>query len=244
MSARVVAVIQARMGSSRLPGKVLLPLGGHPVLAWVVRAARSAGQLDDVVVATSTELEDEAIVDACEQLDVKVVRGSELDVLSRFLLAANIANADSVVRLTADCPLLDPTLIDQVVSLWRADPALDYVSTTLVRSFPRGADVELATTSALKRIEATALGHDRVHVTSALYTSPSRFRRAGVVTAPRNDDLRVTLDVEDDYELLKELVALLPDQPPSWRTVVDTLRLRPDLVAINAEVQQKQLNEG
>lgn len=135
---RVVAVIQARMGSGRLPGKVLIPLGGRPVLDWVVRAARSATEVDEVVIATSTSSADDEIAFAGARLGCRVVRGSEEDVLSRFVLAADASEADAIVRLTADCPLLDPALIDQVVRTWSRDPALGYVSTTLIRTLPEG----------------------------------------------------------------------------------------------------------
>ena len=155
---RVLAVVQARAGSSRLPGKVLRPLGGTPVLGWVVRAARAAAGIDDVVVATSVDPVDDAVEEAGRALGVPVVRGSEDDVLSRFLLAVEQHPCDAVVRLTADCPLLDPALIGQVVALWRAAPEQDYVATTLVRTLPRGLDVELATADALRRVAATATG--------------------------------------------------------------------------------------
>src|SRR6476619_824388 len=120
-----------------------------PVLEWVVRAARAARGLDDVIVATSTLPGDDAVADLAASLGAPVVRGSEDDVLSRYVAALDAHPADAVVRLTADCPLLDPALIDAVVAAWRAAPAHDYVSTVLVRSLPRGMDVELVTAAAL-----------------------------------------------------------------------------------------------
>lgn len=245
MSARVVAIVQARMGSTRLPGKVLRPLGDRPVLAWVVRAARAAESVSDVVIATSTESRDDPLVHFAEEIGCRVIRGSETDVLSRFALAADVTGADAIVRLTADCPLLDPRLIDQVVALWSADPHLDYVSTTLVRSLPRGLDVELVSRSALDRADASAGSHHRVHVTSWLYREGSTERTAGIVVQPDHSRLRVTLDTAQDAALLDALVPLLPtDRPPSWRDVVSVLSTRPDLVAINADVRQKPLDEG
>src|ERR1035437_337143 len=127
------AVIQARAGSTRLPGKVLQDLGGRPVLEWVVRAARAATQIDAVIVATSTMAGDDIVADLADSLGSLVVRGSEEDVLSRFIAALDAHPADAVVRLTADCPLLDPTLIDAVAGAWSAAPIHDYVSTVLVR---------------------------------------------------------------------------------------------------------------
>ena len=241
---RVLAVVQARAGSSRLPGKVLMPLGGTPVLGWVVRAARAAAGVDDVVVATSVDPGDDAVAEAAGALGVPVVRGSEDDVLSRFLLAVGEHPCDAVVRLTADCPLLDPALIGQVVALWRAAPEHDYVATTLVRTLPRGLDVELATADALRRVSATATGHHRTHVTSGLYADPAGYRLTGVVVSPAADDLRVTLDTAEDAALLEAVAAELGDRPPAWREVVALLRERPDLAQINAGVRQKRLEEG
>jgi spore coat polysaccharide biosynthesis protein SpsF len=241
---RINAVIQARAGSTRLPAKVVADLGGRPVLEWVVRAAQSAGQIDEVIVATSTVAGDDIVADLADSLGVAVVRGSEDDVLSRFVAALDAHPADAIVRLTADCPLLDPTLIDAVVGAWAAAPGHDYVSTVLVRCLPRGLDVELVTARALRAVDRMATGHDRVHVTSAVYADPTAYRVLGLCVMPSASDLRVTLDTAADLVLLRALVAELPDAPPSWTDVVTILRARPDLVAINSGVQQKPLEAG
>ncbi len=240
----MVAVVQARTGSTRLPGKVLLPLAGRPVLGWVVRAAQSAPGVDDVVVATSTASGDDAVAELAADLGVGVVRGSQDDVLSRFVLARETTGADAVVRLTADCPLLDPALIEQVVAAWRADPALGYVATTLVRTLPRGLDTELVSAAALATADARARDHHRVHVTSWLYAEPWRCRSLGIVVQPDCHDLRVTLDTPADAALLAAVVAELGDAPPAWADLVGLLRARPDLVALNTDVRQKSLEEG
>ena len=241
---RINAVIQARAGSTRLPGKVLEDLGGRPVLEWVIRAARAATQIDAVIVATSTMAGDDVVADLAESLGVPVVRGSEDDVLSRFVAALDAHPADAVIRLTADCPLLDPTLIDAVAGAWAAAPTYDYVSTVLVRCLPRGLDVELVTAQALRAVNAIAVGHDRVHVTSRLYAQPTAYRLLGLCVTPFANDLRVTLDTREDLILLRALVAVLPDAPPAWSDVVAVLRARPDLVAINSAVEQKPLTAG
>jgi spore coat polysaccharide biosynthesis protein SpsF len=241
---RINAVIQARTGSTRLPGKVLEDLGGRPVLEWVVRAAQAAHQIDTVIVATSTQAGDDSVAALAGSLGVPVVRGSEDDVLSRFVAALDAHPADAVVRLTADCPLLDPTLIDAVAGAWAAAPTHDYVSTVLVRCLPRGLDVELITAHALRALDRTAVGHDRVHVTSGAYADPTTYRLLGLCVTPVAGDLRVTLDTREDLVLLRALVAELPDAPPAWRDVVAVLRARPDLVAINSGVVQKPLEAG
>ena len=241
---RINAVIQARAGSTRRPAKVLADLGGRPVLEWVVRAARTANLVDEVIVATSTLAGDDVVADLADSLGVAVVRGSEDDVLSRFVAALDAHPADALVRLTADCPLLDPSLIDAVAGAWIAAPSLDYVSTVLVRSLPRGMDIELVTAGALRAVDRMAVGHDRVHVTSAVYADPTAYRLLGLCVTPPANDLRVTLDTAEDLDLLRALVAELPDAPPQWRDVVAILRARPDLVAINADVVQKPLEAG
>jgi spore coat polysaccharide biosynthesis protein SpsF len=240
----VIAVVQARTGSTRLPGKVLRPLGDSVVLSWVVRAGQLAEGVDDVVIATSTAPGDDPIAEVGSRLGVAVVRGSEDDVLSRFLLAVDQHPCDAIVRLTSDCPLLDPALIAQVVALWRADPSVDYVATTLVRCLPRGLDVELATVDALRRVSATATGYHRTHVTSGLYTDPGAFRLTGVVVSPAANDLRITLDTPEDAALIEAVVEELGSEPPPWRDLVALLRGRPDLVALNAGIEQKRLEEG
>ena len=241
---RINAVIQARAGSTRLPAKVLADLGGRSVLEWVVRAARAANRIDEVIVATSTLAGDDVVADLAESLGALVVRGGEDDVLSRFVAALDAYPADALVRLTADCPLLDPSLIDAVAGAWAAAPTLDYVSTVVVRSLPRGMDIELVTAGALRAVDRMAVGHDRVHVTSAVYTDPTAYRLLGLCVTPPANDLRVTLDTAEDLDLLRALVVELPDAPPQWRDVVAILRARPDLVAINADVVQKPLEAG
>ncbi|HEY5183214.1 MAG TPA: NTP transferase domain-containing protein [Dermatophilaceae bacterium] len=241
---RINAVIQARAGSTRLPAKVLADLGGRSVLEWVVRAARAANRIDEVIVATSTLAGDDVVADLAESLGALVVRGSEDDVLSRFVAALDAYPADALVRLTADCPLLDPSLIDAVAGAWAAAPTLDYVSTVVVRSLPRGMDIELVTAGALRAVDRMAVGHDRVHVTSAVYADPTAYRLLGLCVTPPANDLRVTLDTAEDLDLLRALVVELPDAPPQWRDVVAILRARPDLVAINADVVQKPLEAG
>lgn len=214
------------------------------MLAWMVRAARAASGIDEVAIATSTNAGDDAVVAAGAELGVRVVRGSEDDVLSRFVLARDEMHADAVVRLTADCPLVDPSLISRVVALWRAEPSLDYVSTTLVRSLPRGLDVELASSAALDVADAEAVGYHRTHVTSYLYSGPRELRRMGIVVQPPANDLRVTLDTVEDAELLEAVVAELGDRPPAWSEVVDLLRSRDDIVRLNIDVRQKALSDG
>jgi len=243
----VVGVIQARTGSSRLPGKVLLPLAGRSVLAWVVRAARDCG-VDRLVVATTTEPGDDAVVEECHTIGVEVVRGPAHDVLDRFVLALDAQTADgyaadAVARFTADCPLLDPAVAGAVIEAWRQMPELDYVSTALPHSVPRGMDAEVVRADTLRAVATTATGHDRVHVTSAVYGS-DRYRLLGLRFHPDASDLRVTLDTPDDWRAIQAIVAALGDRPAVLHDVVGWLRAHPEAVEVNRHVRQKPLEAG
>lgn len=241
---RIVGVVQARMSSTRLPGKVLRPVAGRSVLGWVVRAARAADVLDELVIATSTEPGDDAVAAEAERLGVEAVRGSVHDVLSRFLAVLDGRKADAVVRFTADCPLLDPTVVATAVNAWRTAPWLDYVSTALPRSVPRGMDVEVIRADTLRALDGVATDHHRVHVTSAVYTEPAAYRMLGVTFHPDASDLRVTLDTPDDLRLIEAVVAHFGDRPPAMPELVDWLRANSGVTDLNAHIRQKVLEAG
>jgi spore coat polysaccharide biosynthesis protein SpsF len=243
-----LGIVQARHGSTRLPGKVLRPLSGRPVLGWVIRAMTLVEGLDDLVVATTDEPADDAVAQLADEYGVSVVRGDTTDVLSRFLLALDGRDVDAVARFTSDCPLMDPAVASMVVAAWRSAPDIDHVSTVSPRCLPRGMDAEVASVRALRalddRLNEAGDAHHRTHVTSALYTDPDTYRVAGVVLHPRADDLRVTLDTEADWALLERIVDVLGDRAPRWRDVVALLRSAPELVALTADVEQKSIEAG
>jgi spore coat polysaccharide biosynthesis protein SpsF len=241
---RIVGIIQARMGSTRLPGKVLRDLGGRSVLGWVVRAAQESGTLDDLVVATTTQAADDAVVSECRRLGVAWHRGPVDDVLTRFVQALEGRKAEAVMRFTADCPLLDPAVIREAASVFRALPGLDYLSTGLARTLPRGLDVEIVGGPALERADAEATGFHRTHVTSYVYAHPGESRLLGLAYQPVADDLRVTLDTEDDWRLISRVVAEFGDGGVPVRTLVGWLRARPEVRLLNAHVEQKALQEA
>jgi spore coat polysaccharide biosynthesis protein SpsF len=238
---RVNAVIQARLSSTRLPGKVLRPLGGRSVLSWAIRAAAATPNVDTVILATSEAPEDDAVAEEAARCGAEVVRGPLDDVLGRYAMAVRAHPCDALVRLTADCPLLDPVLIAQVVGLWLTDPTLDHVSNFIVRRYPRGLDAELVRRDVLEEQDRTATGGHREHVTSDIYTRPSVFRCAGVVPGEDNSDVRITLDTAGDAALLAGVVDAIGDGVPRWQDVVALLRSRPDLMALNSAVAQNAL---
>ncbi len=241
----VTAIIQARMGSTRLPRKAMWPLADRPVLSWVIRAAQLSNACARVVVATTTLPEDDELAAYCHAQGIACVRGSTDDVLDRFITTLDEYPTRTVVRLTADCPMLDPAVIGQAVSTFEAmNGAVDYLSTVVRRCLPRGLDVEVVDATALRRAAKEAHDFHRVHVTSLLYTYPERYRVAGLVFAPDNSDLRVTLDTPQDAALLEALALRIGDRAPAWREVVEVLRSDDGLRRLNADVQQKILEEG
>lgn len=232
------------MSSARLPGKVLMPLAGRPIVDWVFRAAQESTEIDDVILATSNHRSDDIIADYASERGITTVRGDLDDVLNRFNQALDSEPADAVVRLTADCPLLDPALIDAVVSVWRHNQQTDYVASTLHRSLPRGLDVECVRAETLRTLRAIATGHDRIHVTSRLYAPNSEFSQLGLVTAPSRAHYRLTVDTELDLQALNRVTALTGDRSTPWRDIVALLDRHPDIPAINTSVIQKALSEG
>lgn len=244
MGTRLLGIVQARMGSTRLPGKVLLPLGDETVLARVIHAARAAERLDDVVVATTIEPDDDAVVAECQRLGVACYRGPVDDVLGRFLGALAERPANAVVRFTADCPLLDPAIVALTADTYRTGDGLDYVSTALVRTLPRGMDVEIVRATTLRSISTLASSHDRTHVTSYIYSHPDDFALLGLDFAPSRADLRLTLDTPEDLRLIERVVDHFGTSTPSLRELAAWLDSRPDVRALNADVRQKPLAEG
>lgn len=232
------------MGSTRLSGKVLLDLGGATVLARVVRRLRRSLQISQIVVATTTASADEAIVSECERLQIPSFRGSEDDVLDRYYQAARLYSADSVVRITADCPSIDPTLVDETIRVFKDEHA-DYASDVLPRTYPRGLDSEVFTTAALERAWREAREpYEREHVTPYLYEHPEMFR---VVSARGDVDYshyRWTLDTPEDLSLLRAIYARFDNRDDfHWQDVIALMEREPELAGLNSQVLQKSLRE-
>mgnify|MGYP003386318244 CR=1 FL=1 len=197
----ILGVLQARMSSTRLPGKVLRPLAGQPMVLRQIERLRRAHRLDELVVATSSEASDDPLVAALHAAGVKVFRGSLDNVLDRFIGALDAFPADHVVRLTADCPMTDPDVLDEAIAL-HIDQAADYTSNTPATfAFPKGLDVEIITAAALRQtaVEATR-PEDFEHVTWAVWNQPERWKISWL-SSPHIDDgeIRWTVDTPDDF---------------------------------------------
>jgi spore coat polysaccharide biosynthesis protein SpsF len=237
-----VAIIQARMGSSRLPGKVLKDLVGETVLGRVVHRLRRSQRISEIVVATTSEVGDQAILEECARLQVGCFRGSEPDVLDRYYHAARAYAADAVVRITSDCPVIDPGLVDETIAVFEAAHA-DYASNISARSYPRGLDTEVFTVAALDRAWNVAREpHQREHVTPYFYGHAESFRVASLSNPVDYSRYRWTLDTGEDLELLREIYSRFEGMDHfSWLDVLQLMEREPELAEINSGVLQKSV---
>ncbi len=242
---KTIIIVQSRMTSTRLPGKVLLPLAGEPMLMRLMERLRRVQRADGIVIATTTNVTDDPIAAMCAQQGVPCHRGSELDVLSRYADAARLHAADVVVRITSDCPLIDPALIDQLIAVYEEGDS-DYVSNMLPPTWPYGMAVEVFSATALAQAHAEATQDaEREHVTPFIYWHPQRYRLRNVASPVALSHHRWTVDTPEDYELVRRLFDhLLPTNPHFTQAdVLALLDAHPDWIAINQHVQQKPATE-
>jgi spore coat polysaccharide biosynthesis protein SpsF len=246
MKQMVVAIIQARMSSTRLPGKVLLDLGGRSTLEQMIERVKRAKTVSETVIATTTDPSDDPIVELGKRIQVPVFRGSLPDVLDRYYQCALVQNADIVVRLTGDCPLIDPDLIDDVVNALRekhADFACNRLPPPFTRTYPIGLDVEACTFTALEIAWRNATEkHEREHVLPYLYEVPGRFKFIQLHHDVDYGHLRWTLDTPDDLSLLREIIQRLNGRNDfTWLEVLELFQQDPQLAAINSSVKHKSM---
>lgn len=247
---RTLCLLQARMSSSRLPGKVLRPIIGRPMIELEVERIQRAKTLDSIMVATSTDPSDDAIVEWARSRSLGVSRGNLTDVLDRFVHAAIPLNPEHVVRLTADCPLIDPALIDRAVE-HHLESGVDYTSTrevldngTMRHTFPHGTDVEVVRFEALRQAwKDSVLPSEREHVTMHLYRHPERFSLEFLHSAADRGGERWTVDYPEDLEFVSEVYGSLYASNPAFTTedVFSLLQAHPELRQINANLDG---NEG
>lgn len=238
---KIIAIIQARMSSTRLPGKVLMELAGKPVLAHVVERLQTCQRVNGVMVATSIDASDDLIERWCAQSKVPCYRGSLLDVLDRYVQAARTCEADAVVRITADCPAIDPNIVDEVIEKFLSD---NYDFYGLKGEFPDGLDCTVFATSALERAwREASLPSEREHVGPYIEKNPQLFRSGGLERFRGLQHLRWTLDEPRDYAFLIEIFSRLyrANKPFSAEDVLALIEREPELVAINADIVR---NEG
>lgn len=238
---KTIVIIQARMGSTRLPGKVLKPLGDADVLSYVVARCSTIEGIAEVIVATSIQPEDDAIAKWCEEHSVEYYRGSENDVLDRYVQCAEIYKPDYVMRVTSDCPFVDYEMASDMVVLAKSK-RVDIID--IATELPRGLAVEIISYAALRRIAniSTEKRH-REHVTYYAYEFKGEFQRA-CYKAPVNrqyPQLRMTLDTEEDYNLCSKVANCFNDKLISSAAIISYLNKTPEIAKINAHIEQKEV---
>lgn len=247
MGERVVCIVQARMGSTRLPGKVMADLGGQPMLARVLRRVGRATTLDAVWLATTEQVIDDPVAELASIMGVPVFRGDEADVLDRYYHTAKQARADVVVRVTADCPLIDPGLIDELVWAFQAaEPPVDFAANCLAQSYPLGLAVEVVRFPVLAMAWQEAdKDYLREHVMPFVYLLADRFRLLSLSHDHNLSKLRWTVDTAEDLALVRAVYERLGnDDRFSWLDALRVVTAEPALTEINAHIRQKTLPEG
>jgi len=242
---KVVLIIQARMGSTRFPGKVLKKILGMPLLAFQIERLRRVSNVDEIILATTKLSRDDVIEELCHELKVECFRGSEEDVLSRYFEIAKKKKADVIVRSTGDCPLIDPQLVDHAIALLLEHEGVDYVSNTLKRTFPRGLDIEVFTFRVLREaMESNSTKEEQEHVTSFMTSRSKRYNLQNFTNPedPKGNEnlgsLRWTVDYPKDMEFIKKVYEeLYPnDSEFGWLDVLTLIRNKPEISKINQSV--------
>lgn len=239
---KTVAIVQARMSSSRFPGKVLEELGGLPMIVFMIERARGAGTLDEVIAATSTDASDNSLADTLSRFGIPCFRGDLDDVLARYAAAAELHRATEIVRLTGDCPLIEPTVIDAVVRACR-ETASEYASNVEPPTYPDGLDVECFTAAALARATREArLPSEREHVTPWMRSAAAGLRRTNCRAIADLSGLRLTVDYPDDLTAIRAIVteAAGGGRRFDLYDILRCLSLRPDIQRMNSHGR----NEG
>jgi spore coat polysaccharide biosynthesis protein SpsF len=245
----VCAIVQARIGSTRLPGKIFKELEGKPILWHVVNRLSHSKKIKNIIVATTDLPEDDATEEFCKENKIDCFRGSSEDVLSRYYQAAVDYEADTIVRVTSDCPAIDPVVIDKMIDKYlrlNKTEKVDYLSNTIKRTFPRGLDAEIFSFEALaEAFRCANEKYEREHVTPYIYQRPDVFK---IVSYENDRDFsfhRWTVDTADDYELMKQIYKNLykPNKLFYFEDVLKLFEKKPELIKINQKVKQKSLGE-
>lgn len=241
---KVYAIVQARMGSTRLPGKVMKEIVGKPMLELMIERLKRSEELNGIIIATTVKESEQPIVDLVGSLeDILLFRGSEDDVLARYHGAAVFYDVETVIRLTSDCPLIDPVVLDRIVDVYHEKAGtIDYASNIRERTYPRGLDVEVFSFAALDRAfkEATLQPY-REHVTEYILQRPEDFRMYDVVDKSNNSFLRWTVDTQEDFELITKIYESLYMSQPDFKyhDILMLLEKHPEWNLINAHIEQK-----
>jgi len=243
MKKNIVAIIQARMGSTRLPGKVLLDIVGKPMLWHIVNRLRYSKLINRIVVGTSINKKDDLIENFCKEYKIDFYRGSEEDVLDRYYQTAKVFEANIIIRITADCPLIDPEIVDLVIKN-HIKTNSDYTSNTIKRTFPRGLDAEVFNFDSLKRVCRNATEpYQREHVTVYFYENPQLFKVYNVENNIDISYLRWTVDEDRDLLFVREIYKRLYSEKDIFlmEDILNILEKEPYLIDINKDIKQKSI---
>ena len=232
-SPRNIVVLQARMSSNRLPGKVLKPINGQPMIYRQIQRVFRSTLVEDVIVATSVSSSDDELVEFLESEGIKVFRGSLDNVLSRFLEISKRINPTNIIRLTGDCPLVMPKLIDEMI-VYFEEKLPDYLSNSLVPSFPDGLDVEILSIEAISRLESLSLSKmEFEHVTLGLYKRPDMFRVLNFSSPINRSNMRWTVDYPEDLDFVRSVYSHFKGRETTfeYQEVLEFLRSNPEVVS-------------
>ncbi|MCF7917298.1 MAG: glycosyltransferase family protein [Candidatus Omnitrophica bacterium] len=247
MNKKRIAIIQARMGSTRLPGKILKDIKGRSMLWHVVDRVDYSNLIDKIVIATTEDKEDDKIENFCKTNNVYFYRGNQEDVLDRYYQTAKNYQADLIIRITSDCPLIDPCIIDKAITHYLDnEEKADYVSNTLERTYPRGMDVEVFPFRALEIAWQKAKEeYQREHVTPYIYENPDTFNLSCIKNENDLSYLRLTVDEEKDLELVREIYKKLYQKYNIFylKDILGLFKKYPELELINKEVKQKNIKQ-
>ncbi|TGK09962.1 acylneuraminate cytidylyltransferase [Leptospira fletcheri] len=239
-------IVQARMTSTRLPGKILKKVIDKTLLEYQIERLQRVRLVDGIIIATTTNESDQPVVDLCERMNIPYYRGSESDVLSRYYEAATQFGVENIIRVTSDCPIIDPEILSEIVQSYfmYQKSGVDYVSNTLERSFPRGMDAEIFSYKTLSAAHRAAFDpSDREHVTPYIYKNPSLFSLRSVINSIDESSFRLTVDTQEDYELIKIIIETLYPENPEFgvKQVIEFLNKNPEYIKINEHIAQKKL---
>lgn len=239
---KIVATIEARMTSSRLPGKVMLPANGIPLLVHLINRLKQVLSIQEIVLATTVNPEDDCLIELAQQEEISYFRGSEDDVMLRVIGAAESVNADIVVEILGDCPIVDPLIVEQTIQMF-LNNSCDYASNGHIPSYPVGMGCQIFRLETLKRsAEMTGDPMDHEHVTLHIRANPDLFSHLYLIASPDLfwPDLWLTLDERSDYELLRKIIEYFGDTNPifSCREVINLLEAKPEWIETNKSVKR------
>ncbi|SHN67083.1 spore coat polysaccharide biosynthesis protein SpsF [Paenibacillus sp. ov031] len=240
---KTVVIIQARMGSTRLPGKVMKKLFGKTILQHVTDRISSIGDINEIVIATTESSLDDIIVDEAKAIGINVFRGSENDVLDRYYRAALTCKAETIIRITSDCPLIDSNIVSSMISQFN-NKDYDYVSNTINRTFPRGLDAEIFSIQALEEAFLNASSPSfREHVTPYIYNNKTEFKIYDYLNDIDYSKYRWTLDTVEDWKLIESIYCYLYEskQIYDWKNIISLMECKPELHKINCHIEQKKV---